>query len=126
MRLAACISPGFTRAADFPLTTNALATAIVPQGKTFVTVVDPNFNKLVYSTVLLGSGRGRRLERSSPTLLGNAWVIGNAYSGQFPVTADALAHAATSSSTPYAAEIDVSASKLLHATLLAGSAGGTG
>jgi uncharacterized protein (TIGR03437 family) len=116
---------GFTKAADFPLTANALATNISPQGKSFVSVVDPNFNKLVYSTVLPGSGAdaGWRIQ---PDVLGNAWVIGNAYTGQFPVTADSLAHSAPVNPTPYVVGIDVSAGKLLHATYLAGSAGGRG
>lgn len=115
---------GFTRATDFPLTANALATTVAQQGKTFVTVADPNFNKLVYSTVLQGSGAdaGWRIQ---PDVFGNAWVIGNSYSGQFVVTSDALTHAPASAPTPYVVEIDVSASKLLHSTLLAGNAGGT-
>ena len=116
---------GYTRALDFPLTANTLGSAIPPNGKTIVAVVDPNQNKLVYSTVLPGSGpdAGWKIQ---PDVFGNAWVIGTAYSSQFPVTKDALAHPATSDPTPYVAELDVANSKLLHSTLLAGTAGGTG
>lgn len=116
---------GHTKASDFPLTANALATAIPQTGKTIVSVVDPNFNKLVYSTVLPGSGSdaGWKIQADIP---GNAWVVGTAFSNQFPVTMDAIVHPATSNPTPYVAEVDVTASKLLHATYLAGTAGGTG
>jgi uncharacterized protein (TIGR03437 family) len=116
---------GYTKASDFPLTANSLSTVVPQRGKTVVAVVDPNANKLVYSTLLPGSGAdvGRKIQSDA---FGNAWVIGTAYSSQFPVTADALTHPPVSDATPYVAELDVSASKLLHATLLAGTAGGAG
>jgi len=116
---------GYTKASDFPLTANALSSIVPQNGKTIVSVVDPNFNKLVYSTLLPGSGpdAGSQIQ---PDVFGNAWVIGTAYSSQFPATADAIVHPATSVPTPYVAELDVAASKLLHATYLAGTAGGTG
>jgi len=116
---------GYTKAGDFPLTANALGSSIPPGGKTIVAVVDPNQNKLVYSTVLPGPGAdaGWKIQ---PDVFGNAWVTGTSYSSQFPVTKDALAVPATSAPAPYVAEIDVAGSKLLHSTLLAGSAGGTG
>ncbi|HJZ96807.1 MAG TPA: SBBP repeat-containing protein, partial [Candidatus Solibacter sp.] len=115
---------GFTRATDFPMTANALAATVPQQGKTFVSVVDPNFNKLVYSTVLPGSGSdtGWKIQ---PDVFGNPWITGNAFTGQFPVTADALSHTGSANPTPYAAQIDITASKLVHATYLAGNAGGT-
>ena len=116
---------GYTRANDFPPTANALSTQVPLRGKTIVAVVDLNSNKLVYSTLLPGSGpdAGRKVQADSA---GNAWVIGTAYSSQFPVTADALAHPATPDPTPYLVELDVAASRLLHATYLGGTAGGTG
>src|SRR5262249_11769267 len=40
-------------------------------------------------------------------------------------TADALSHTGSANPTPYAAQIDITASKLVHATYLAGNAGGT-
>jgi len=116
---------GYTKATDFPFTANALSTVVSKNGKTIVVVVDPNFNRLVYSSALPGGGpdAGWRVQ---PDVFGNAWVIGTSYSNQFPVTSDALPHPQTSDPAPYLAEIDVGASKLLHATLLAGTAGGTG
>jgi uncharacterized protein (TIGR03437 family) len=116
---------GYTKASDFPLTANALSGAIPQRGKTIVVVVDPNFNRLVYSTALPGAGADAA-RRIQPDVFGNAWVIGTSYSSQFPATADALAHLATSDPTPYLAELDVTGSKLLHATLLGGTSGGTG
>ena len=116
---------GSTKATDFPLTANALGSVIPSRGKTIVSVVDPNFNRLVYSTVLPGAGpdTGWKIQ---PDSAGNAWLIGTAYSNQFPTTPDAIAHPATSDPTPYVAELDITTSKLLHSTYLAGTAGGTG
>jgi uncharacterized protein (TIGR03437 family) len=102
---------GFTRATDFPMTANALATAVARDGKTFVSVVDPNFNKLVYSTVLPGSGSDTGC-KIQPDIFGNPWITGNA----FP---------AAGNPTPFAAQIDIAASKLLQRTSVAGSQGGT-
>lgn len=116
---------GYTKAPDFPLTSNALSTLISQNAKTFVSVVDPAFTTLVYSTVLPGPGpdSAAKIQRDA---LGNAWVIGTASTSQFPTTPDAIAHAATSDPTPYVAQVDVTASRLLHSTYLAGTAGGTG
>ena len=116
---------GYTKASDFPLTANALATAINQNAKAFVSVVDPPVANLVYSTVLPGPGpdAAARIQRDP---LGNAWVIGTANTSQFPTTPDAIAHPPTSDPTPFIAHVDVTASKLLHSTYLAGSGGGTG
>jgi uncharacterized protein (TIGR03437 family) len=116
---------GYTKAADFPLTANALSAVIYQNAKTFVSLVDPAFASLVYSTVLPGPGpdTATRIQRDP---LGNAWVIGTANTSQFPTTPDAIAHPLTSDPTPFVAHVDVTASKLLHSTYLAGSAGGTG
>ena len=114
---------GFTKAPDFPFTAKALSTFVLRESKTVIAVVDPNFNQLVYSTVLPGAGpdSGWRIQSD---VFGNPWIIGSAGFAQFPVTSDALAHPASAAATPYAAQIDVTAGKLLHSTLLAGNAGG--
>jgi len=116
---------GYTKASDFPLTANALSSIVPQRGKTIVAVVDPNLSKLVYSTLLPGTGpdTGSKIQAD---VNGNAWVIGTAYSSQFPATPDAIVHQATSDPAPYVAELDVAASKLLHATNVAGTGGGTG
>ncbi len=116
---------GYTKASDFPLTSNALSTLISQNAKTFVSVVDPAFTTLLYSTVLPGPGpdAAAKIQRDA---LGNAWLIGTAYTSQFPTTPDAIVHPPTSGPTPYVAQVDVTASRLLHSTYLAGTAGGTG
>jgi uncharacterized protein (TIGR03437 family) len=116
---------GSTKASDFPLTSNALSAVIYQNAKAFVSVVDPAFTRLVYSTVFPGPGpdSAARIQRDG---FGNAWVIGTAYTDQFPVTPDAIAHPPTNDPTPFVAHVDITASKLLHSTYLAGTAGGTG
>ena len=116
---------GYTKATDFPLTANALSTLVPQRGRAIVAVVDPNANKLLYSTLLPGTGpdAGKKIQADSS---GNAWVIGTAYTSQFAVTPDAMVHPATPDPTPYVVELDVTTSRLLHATYLGGTAGGTG
>jgi uncharacterized protein (TIGR03437 family) len=70
-----------------------------------------------------GPDSGAKIQRDA---LGNAWVIGTSYTSQFPTTPDAIAHPATSDPTAYVAQVDVTASKLLHSTYLAGTSGGAG
>jgi hypothetical protein len=102
-----------------------LNTRIPAAGKTVITAVEANGTKLVYSTLLPGSGSdfGYFIALDSNS---NAWLMGDDSSGTFPVTSDALPHtlSSTASSTPFIAAVDATGSTLLHATYLGGSGGG--
>lgn len=114
---------GVTQASDYPLTSNAISTTIGSNSKTVVAAISADGSKLVYSTFLSSSGNdaGNSLALDSS---GNAWITGNA-GPSFPVTSDALPHTpAASTNTPFLAEVDATGSHLLHATYLAGNAGG--
>lgn len=115
---------GYTQASDYPFTGKALNTTVVAAGKSVVTAIEAGGANLVYSTLLPGAGpdfgTGIAIDSNS-----DAWVGGADRSGSFPVSADALPHTpAKGSTTPYLAELDPTGSTLLHATYLAGSAGG--
>lgn len=117
---------GYTEAGDYPFTSNAINTKVPTGGKTVVTAIEVNGTKLVYSTLLPGSGLdfGSYIALDSNS---NAWVMGGDESGMFPVTSDAIPHTASSTAvtTPFAAALDPTGSTLLHATYLGGTAGGT-
>uniref|UniRef100_Q01T38 Uncharacterized protein n=1 Tax=Solibacter usitatus (strain Ellin6076) TaxID=234267 RepID=Q01T38_SOLUE len=116
---------GYTKASDFPFSSNALSSTVLRNAKSFVSVVDSAFLNLVYSTVLPGPGPDSAAAIQHDGF-GNAWIIGTASTSQFQTTPDAIAHPPTSDPTPFVAHLDVAASKLLHSTYLAGTAGGAG
>ncbi len=114
---------GFTTASDYPLTSNAVSSATAANYRTVVSAIEADGSKLVYSTRLSSSGNdyGYFLALDSS---GNAWISGDS-DGSFPVTSDAFSHTPSNSGfTPYLAELDATGSHLLHATYLAGNAGG--
>jgi uncharacterized protein (TIGR03437 family) len=115
---------GSSRAPDFPLSGNALARVINNQTKSIIAVVDLSNNRLVYSTILPGNGNDSGW-RVQPDGFGNAWVTGAASASAFVSTPDAISHPAAPVTTPYVVHVDVANSKLLHATLLGGNAGGS-
>jgi uncharacterized protein (TIGR03437 family) len=111
---------GYTYASDYPLTSDALDKTAPNPYRGVLTVIESDASKLVYSTFLPGYAFGLALD-----LNGNVWLTGGDSSGTFPTTPDALAHAvAAGATTPWVAEVDTVHSKILHATYLAGSAGG--
>jgi len=117
---------GYTEAGDYPFTGNAMNTKVPSTGKTVVTAIEANGTKLVYSTLLPGSGAdfGSLIALDSNN---NAWLMGLDESGVFPVTSDALPHtpSSTAVTTPFVAAVDPTGSTLLHATYVGGSGGGT-
>ena len=77
---------GFTGASDFPVIAGAFQTTLPsPSGTAFVTKLSPQGNALLYSTFLGGSGGnfGQAVEVDSR---GEAWVLGETTSTNFPLT----------------------------------------
>lgn len=124
---------------NFPVTSGALQStnnAAEQQGSNaFLTKLNPAGTALVYSTYLGGSGNKPQLQSGvslgdSATGLaldsaGNAYLTGQAYSHDFPVTTGALqpVNNATNNNTSnaFAAKINAAGSGLVYSTYLGGS-----
>jgi uncharacterized protein (TIGR03437 family) len=132
---------GNTDAPDFPVTTGAFQQASAGGTDVFVAKLNPSGSALVYGTFLGGSGAdlpaGLALDSA-----GNAFVVGETFSTDFPVTPDALPKrfagspclvtAATPFGNPtliavcgdaFAAKLGTTGSTLTYSTYLSGSDG---
>ena len=126
---------GYTYSADFPVTTGAFQSKSngAPSQNTpnnaFVTKLNPTATALVYSSYLGGSGaaNGDTANAIAIDSSGNAYVAGQAYSTDFPVTPGAFQtvnHAAASAgqaSNGFITKLNPTGSQLVYSTYLGGS-----
>jgi len=132
---------GSTDAPDFPVTAGAFQTSGAGGADAFVAKLNPSGSALVYGTLLGGkavdTAAGLAIDSA-----GNAFIAGQTFSTDFPVTPDALPKrfagspclitAATPFGNPtliavcndaFAAKLDASGSTLTYSTYLSGSDG---
>jgi len=124
---------GSTGSSDFPVTAGAFQTTnhALYTTDAFVTRLNPAGSALLYSTYLGGSdnpnyGPGDGANAIAIDALGNAYVAGNAWSDDFPVTPAAFQ---SKNRSPYGfngfvSKLNPSGSSLVYSTYLGGS--GTG
>jgi uncharacterized protein (TIGR03437 family) len=135
---------GYAYSADFPVTAGAFQTtnrALVPYGpggvaasynrtNAFVTKLNPAGTALIYSTYLGGSG-GTYYGDSANGLAvdgsGNAYIIGGAYSADFPVTPGAFQTGinSTAGSNAFLTRLNAAGNALVYSTYLGGSGSDT-
>jgi hypothetical protein len=121
---------GQTASANFPVTTGALQTTNKGAAKDystgFVAELNPSGTNLIYSTYLGGS-TGDWATAIAVDAAGEAYVVGQTYSSDFPVTQGAYqttnkaAQAPTSSA--FVAKLNSAGTALIYATYLGGSGG---
>jgi len=110
---------GYTDSANFPTTSGAFQTSL--RGRdTFVTKLNPTGSSLVYSTYLGGSG-GEDAGNIAIDSAGNAYVVGETTSSDFPITPGAFQPASASGDTGFVAKLNASGSALIYSTYLGGS-----
>ncbi|WP_455392781.1 DUF7948 domain-containing protein, partial [[Eubacterium] cellulosolvens] len=111
---------GFTGSTDFPTTNGANDTSFNGGARDiFVLKMDPVGAQLLYCTYIGGSsndfGRGLAVDPA-----GNAFVIGDTYSSNFPTTAGALDRVVNGSIDAIIFKLDPSGANLLYSTFLGG------
>ncbi|PYX55174.1 MAG: hypothetical protein DMG76_18980, partial [Acidobacteria bacterium] len=111
---------GFTDSANFPITSGAFQTSLRGFRDTFVTKLTPTGSSLVYSTYLGGSG-GEDAGNIAIDSVGNAYVVGETTSSDFPIIPGAFQPAAASGDTGFVAKLNASGSALIYSTYLGGS-----
>ena len=136
-RAVAALAPGVVAVAGetsselFQVTPNAFRPSYQGGGDIFVTVLDlkiPEYDALVYSTYLGGSGSEapRRMVRDA---LGRLFITGYTLSDDFPVTGNAFQPRPARSGQAFLAVLDVTRAGregLLYATYFGGSGGEVG
>ncbi len=111
---------GFTQSTDFPTTFGALQTSYRGSGDAFVSKLNAAGSALVYSTYLGGSGTdygfGIAVDK-----VGNAYVIGQTESTDFPVTSGAFQTKLGGSVDAFVSKLNAAGSALEYSTYLDGS-----
>jgi len=121
---------GDTSSAGFPTTPGAYDVAFNGGlGDAFVTKMNPSGSALVYSTFLGGSGIDDTGESIAIDILGNAFIVGQTYSSDFPTTPGAFDRSQNSPSQydVFVTKVNASGDDLIYSTFLGGSGedGGT-
>ena len=128
---------GQTYSSDFPVTPGAFQTtnraAAIDSTNAFVTELNPTGTALVYSTYLGGSGgqgnyTGDKGNAIAVDATGDAYVAGETYSADFPVTQGAFQTtnhaAATGLPNAFITKLNPAGTALVYSTYLGGSGGG--
>lgn len=111
---------GWTRSADFPIVEGAFDASLSGPSDAFVTKIHPNFQSLIASTYLGGSGG----EETHDIVLaddGEVFVAGHTGSGDFPVTPRGLAKG--QSGDAFVSRLNANLSNLEASTCIGGSGG---
>jgi hypothetical protein len=123
---------GVASYSDFPVTPGAFQTSnhSLYYSNAFVTKLDASGSALVYSTYLGGSdGNGDAANALAVDVSGNAYITGQAYSSDFPVTPGAFQttnHAASAVGNrlnAFVTKLNPTGSALIYSTYLGGSDG---
>ena len=106
-----------TASADFPTTASAYQKTFAGVTDTFVTKLNATGSALIYSTLLGGS------QHDDPVGIavdgaGNAYVVGNTASTDYPVTAGALA---TTAAGLFVTKLNADGLELVYSTYFGGS-----
>jgi hypothetical protein len=125
---------GYTESSDFPTTLGAYQTTLSGGSDIFVTKFSPSGTSLVYSTYLGGSGYEYNSAGASVSVYqgiavdasGDAYVIGDTTSSDFPTTANAFQSTCTVINgngcfSPFLTKINPTGTQLLYSTYLSGS-----
>ena len=115
---------GFTESTDFPTTPGALQETFGGEFDAFVSKLNPTGSALVYSSYLGGSS-GDSSTGIAIDATGNAYVVGQTVSTDFPTTSGALQTTADGTNEGFISKLDTTGSHLGYSTYLGGTGGYT-
>jgi hypothetical protein len=113
---------GRTQSPDFPVTAAALQSApkgASTAGSAFVSKLNPQGTALIYSTYVGGTG-GDAANGLAVDSAGEAYIVGETGSTDFPVTAGAFETTISGGSASFVAKLNSAGSGLAYATYLGG------
>lgn len=110
---------GYTTSADFPIL-NPIQPSLLGQGQVFVSKLDSSGSALIYSTYLGGTGGDNTGRGVALDSAGNAYVIGETTSTDFPIV-NPIQAANAGSGDAFVTKLDASGSTLMFSTYLGGA-----
>jgi Bacterial Ig-like domain (group 1)/Beta-propeller repeat len=110
---------GRTSSPDFPTTVGAVQSTLSGATDAFVTKLDPT-GAVVYSTYLGGAG-GEEVRSIAVDGAGNAYVIGDTTSADFPTTLGAFRTTAAGLLDGFVSKLDATGSALVYSTYVGGA-----
>jgi hypothetical protein len=116
---------GETASSDFPITAGAFQTTYAGGDRdAFVIQLNATGTSLLYSTYLGGSGNDRSAHLGGIALdtSGNAYIVGDTASSDFPTTAGAFQTTFAGGRDAFVTKFNATGSSLLYSTYLGGSA----
>jgi hypothetical protein len=116
---------GDTSSTNFPITSGGLQTTSGGASDVFIGKLNPAGSALVYSTYLGGSA-GEGGNRIAVDSAGNAYVIGNTSSTNFPTTSGAYQTTLNGPGDVFVTKLNPTGNGLVYSTYLGGSAGDGG
>ncbi len=120
---------GFTTSTDFPITPGSFQTTCqancTVDGDAFVTKLNATGDALIYSTYLGGTSSDEAMAVAIDSA-GNAYVTGETFSSDFPLTASAFQSTPGGDFDIFVSKLDPTGSTLLYSTLLGGFADDNG
>ena len=115
---------GYTYSSNFPTTAGALQTVFGGDMVAFVSKLNSGGSTLVYSTYLGSSGN--QGDGIAVDLSGNAYVTGDTYSSNFPITAGAVQTTYGGGTDAFVSKLNSGGSALVYSTYLGGSSSDSG
>ncbi len=116
---------GYTYSSDFPTTAGAFQTSLAGTQNAFVTKLDASGSALVYST-FVGGGSTDLATGISLNSAGDAYVVGQTSSPNFPTTEGAYQTSLAGSANAFITKLNRGGSALEYSTYLGGSENDTG
>ncbi len=111
---------GFTNSSDFPTTSGAYQTTYSGAMDSFVTKLNPAGSDLVYSTYL-GGTNDDLIHNISLNTVGNAYVAGETYSTNFPITSNAYDTSFNGANDVFIVKLDISGANLDYSSFFGGT-----
>ena len=111
---------GWTAATDFPVSKGAIQPLKGVGQNAFVTKLNAAGTGLVYSTYLGGSNSADKGAGIAVDSVGNAWVVGQTASTNFPVTPTAFQPSLQAGGGAFVTQLNAAGDGLLYSTYLAG------
>ncbi len=111
---------GYTDSTNFPTTLGAISTANKGASDAFVVKLNASGNALVYSTYIGGTGNDYARDITVDAA-GNAYIIGNTASTNFPTTVGVVSTALSGTDDSFVTKINATGTAISYSTYLGGS-----